>query len=230
MSSVCCESGFWFLVSGFVVQRWIAVSAFLFVTWDSCSARNQKPETVFTMRSRIAISVFVGALLAVGASGAQQQGITKQTLRGYLEKMGLRYVPHPKNADALVVPRSENKHAERLDLYVEIRKEQSLVLTVYPRLRGRYFTLDRATDREKLLQKLLQTNHRSFAAFFVDGQGDIGARFTFTTEDGVAYESFRVALTELLRITDDFTPTLDEFMKKETTTGNTGSTGKEKNP
>ncbi|HEY3137630.1 MAG TPA: YbjN domain-containing protein [Blastocatellia bacterium] len=181
-------------------------------------------------RKRIFLAVLVGTLLTLAVRGAQQQAITNQTLRGYLDKMGLRYVPHPKNSAALVVPRSENKHAERLDLYVEIRKEQSLVLTVYPRLRGRYFTMDRATDREKLLQKLLETNHRSFAAFFVDGQGDIGARFTFTTEDGVAYESFRVAVTELLRIADDFTPTLDEFMKKETTTGNTGSTGKEKNP
>jgi len=167
------------------------------------------------MRSRIAISVFVGALLAVGASGAQQQGITKQTLRGYLEKMGLRYVPHPKNADALVVPRSENKHAERLDLYVEIQKEQLLVLTVYPKFRGRYFNLERASDRQKLLARLLETNHRSFATFFVDGQGDIGARFTFTTENGVGYDSFRVAVTELLRIVDQYTPILDEYMRKE---------------
>lgn len=181
-------------------------------------------------RGRIASVLLTSLILGLVASAAQQQPITTQTLRGYLDKMGLRYVPHPKNSAALVVPRSENKHAERLDLYVEIRKEQSLVLTVYPRLRGRYFTLERATDREKLLQRLLETNHRSFAAFFVDGQGDIGARFTFTTEDGVAYESFRVAVTELLRIADDITPTLDEFMKKETTTGSTGNTGKEKIP
>jgi hypothetical protein len=179
---------------------------------------------------QIGTAVLMCAVLVTYVGASQQQATTIATLRGYLDKMGLRYVPHPKNSAALVVPRSENKHAERLDLYVEIRKEQSLVLTVYPRLRGRYFTLERATDREKLLQKLLETNHRSFAAFFVDAQGDIGARFTFTTEDGVAYESFRVAVTELLRIADDFTPTLDEFMKKETTTGNTGSTAKEKNP
>jgi len=181
-------------------------------------------------KKRIAILLLTSSMLGLVVNAAQQQPITTQTLRGYLDKMGLRYVPHPKNSAALVVPRSENKHAERLDLYVEIRKEQSLVLTVYPRLRGRYFTLERATDREKLLQRLLETNHRSFAAFFVDGQGDIGARFTFTTEDGVAYDSFRVAVTELLRIADDFTPTLDEFMKRETTTGNTGSPGKEKIP
>lgn len=167
------------------------------------------------MTKRIAIALLAFALLAVGASGVQQQAITTQTLRGYLDKMGLRYVPHPKNADALVVPRSENKNAERLDLYVEIRKEQSLVLTAYPKLRGRYFNLARATDREKILQRLLEANHRAFATFFVDGQGDIGARFTFTTEAGVGYDSFRVAVTELLRIADQYTPTLDEYMRKE---------------
>ena len=154
-------------------------------------------------------------MLVIGASGAQQQGITTATLRGYLDKMGLRYVPHPKNPDALVVPRSENKYAERLDLYVEARKDQSLVLTVYPKLKGRYFTLARVADREKMFQRLLEANHRAFATFFVDGQGDIGARFTFTTETGVAYDSFRVAVTELLRISDEYTPILDEYMRKE---------------
>jgi hypothetical protein len=166
-------------------------------------------------KKRLTSALLASLILGPFASAAQQQAVTTQMLRGYLDKMGLRYVPHPKNSAALVVPRSENKNAERLDLYIEIRQDQSLVLTIYPRLRGRYFTLERATDREKLLQKLLETNHRSFAAFFVDAQGDIGARFTFTTEDGVAYDSFRVAATELLRIADEVTPTLDQYMRKE---------------
>lgn len=173
------------------------------------------------MRKKITISVLAAALLAATASAAQPQSITIQTLRSYLEKMGLRYVPHPKNSEAVVVPRSENKRAERLDLYVEARKDQSVVLSVYPRLRGRYFTLERATDREKLFQRMLETNQRSFAAFFVDTQGDIGARFTFTTEGGVSYDAFRVAVTELLRIADEYTPTLDEYMRKEEKPGET---------
>ena len=167
------------------------------------------------MKKGIAISIVAGAMLVVGASAAQQQEITTATLRAYLDKMNLRYVPHPKNPDALVVPRSENKNAERLDLYVEVRKDQSLVLTVYPKLRGRYFTLARVADREKMFQRLLEANHRAFATFFVDPQGDIGARFTFTTETGVAYDAFRVAVIELLRIADEYTPVLDEHMIKE---------------
>ena len=167
------------------------------------------------MKTRIAFSILAATVLAAGASGAQQQGVTTQTLRGYLEKMGLRYVPHPKNPDAVDVPRSENQHADRLDLYVEMREGHSLVLTVYPKLHERYFTLARATDREKMLQRLLEANHRAFTTFFVDGQGDIGVRFTFTTESGVGYDSFRVAVTELLRIADEYTPILDQYMRKE---------------
>lgn len=173
------------------------------------------------MIRRIAISFALLATLMMGASAAQQQTLTIQTLRGYLDKMALRYVPHPKNSNAVVVPRSENKKAERLDLYVEVRKDESVVLSVYPRLRGRYFTLERTTDRERLFQRLLEANHRSFASFFVDGQGDIGARFTFTTEGGVSYDAFRVAVTELLRIADEYTPTLDEYMRKEEKAGET---------
>ena len=168
------------------------------------------------MTKRFIVSLIIGAMLSVcSASAAQQQAMTIETLRGYLDKMGLRYVPHPKNSDAVVVPRSENRNAERLDLYVELRRDKSLVLTVYPKLKGRYFNLARATDREKLLQRLLEANHRAFATFFADAQGDIGARFTFTTENGVSYESFRAGATELLRIADEFTRTLDEYMKKD---------------
>ncbi|MFY9571123.1 MAG: hypothetical protein WAV20_06990, partial [Blastocatellia bacterium] len=79
----------------------------------------------------------------------------------------------------------------------------------------RYFSLARAADREKLLQRLLETNHRAFATFFIDGQGDIGARFTFTTENGLGYDAFRVGVTELLRIADEYTPILEEHMRKE---------------
>lgn len=167
------------------------------------------------MKMQLAISLLVAVLGAATASAVQQQDVTTATLRGYLDKMGLRYVPHPKNTDALVVPRSENKNAERLDLYVEVRKDQSLVLTVYPKLKGRYFTLARTADREKMFQRLLEANHRSFATFFIDQQGDIGARFTLTTEAGVAYDTFRVAATELLRIADEYTPVLDEYMVKD---------------
>jgi hypothetical protein len=167
------------------------------------------------MNRQITISILAAAIVAASASAAQQQGITTATLKEYLDRMGLRYVPHPKNTDALVVPRSENKNAERLDLYVEARKDQSLVLTVYPKLKGRYFTLARTTDREKMLQRLLEANHRSFATFFIDPQGDIGARFTLTTEAGVAYDTFRVSVTELLRIADEYTPILDGYMVKD---------------
>ena len=160
------------------------------------------------------ISVAIASAFLVLVSHAQQR-LTTPTLRGYLDKMGLQYVTHPKAADTLVVPRTKNEHAERLDLYVEIRKDQSLVLSAYAKNNGRYFNLARVNEREKLLQKLLEANHRSFSTFFVDAQGDIGVRFTFTTENGVAFESFKVAVTEVLRIADQYTPILDEFMRKE---------------
>ena len=69
------------------------------------------------MTKRIILLVVVSAVAAFEGRAAQQPPITTQVLRGYLEKMGLRYVPHPKNPAALVVPRAENKNAERLDLY-----------------------------------------------------------------------------------------------------------------
>jgi hypothetical protein len=167
------------------------------------------------MKKRIAIPILAGALLAIAPVRVEQRGITTPALKAYLEKMGLQYVVHPKNANTLVVPRAENDHADRLDLYVEIRQDQSLVLTAYAKSHGRYFNLSRSTSREKMLQRLLEANHRAFSTFFADEQGDIGARFTFTTENGVGFESFRVAVIELLRIADNYTPILEEYMRKE---------------
>jgi hypothetical protein len=166
------------------------------------------------MRRRIGLPILAAALLAL-APAAPQKGLSTQTVKGYLDQMEMPSIPHPRSADTLVVPRSDNANAERIDLYVERRNDQTLVLTAYPKFKGRYFNLSRAADREKLFQRLLETNHRAFATFFVDSQGDIGTRFTFSTEDGVGFDSFRVAVLELLRITDDYVPTLDGFMRNE---------------
>ncbi len=167
------------------------------------------------MRKRIAMPLLACALLALAPVGGAQRGITVEALRGYLDRMGLKYVPHPKSSNALVVTRSGNEHAERLDLYLEIRDDHTLVLMAYGKQQGGYFNLSRAADRERTLQRLLEANHRAFATFFVDGQGDIGARFTFTTENGVGFESFRAAVTQLMRIADEYTPVLDAYMRKE---------------
>jgi hypothetical protein len=166
------------------------------------------------MRKRIAMPILAGALLALAPIGSLQRGITVTALRGYLDKMGLKYVPHPKSSNALVVTRSDNEHADRVDLYLEIRDDHTLVLMAYGKQQNGYFNMSRATDREKTLQRLLEANHRAFATFFVDNQGDVGARFTFTTENGVGFESFRVAAVELLRICDEYTPILEEHMRK----------------
>jgi putative sensory transduction regulator len=169
------------------------------------------------------VTLLAAPLLVGPRVGAQQDGLKLDVVKGYLDKMGLQYVPHPKNADVVVVPSSENENAERVDMYVEVRSDRSLVLTAYPRLGGRYFNLSRALDREKLLLQLVEANHRSFATFFADPQGDIGMRFTFTTEDGVGFEAFRAAAKELLRIADQYTPRLEERMKKEAPAPKPGS-------
>ena len=170
------------------------------------------------MRRRIAIPILAAALLALAPAAPQQpKGISIQTIKVYLDKMEMQSVPHPRSADTLVVPVTDNHYADRIDLYVERRDDQTLVLTAYPKFKGRYFNLARVADCEKLFQRLLEANHRGFAAFFIDNQGDIGARFTFSTEDGVGYESFRASVIELLRISDEYVPTLDGFMRNETT-------------
>ena len=163
------------------------------------------------MNAVVAVLILTSTL----SSLAQQKQVDLKLLREYLDKMQLKYVAHPQNAATLVVPITENRNAERVDLYVEIREDKTLVLSGYPRLRGKYFNVSRAIDRERLLQKLLETNFRSFATFFVDEQGDIGVRFTFTTEDGLGYDGFSISVSEVSRIADEYTKVLDDLIKKE---------------
>jgi hypothetical protein len=166
------------------------------------------------MKKRYLTFLLAFAFLALAQTSYAQEAVTIKQLQGYLEKLGLKYVVHPKNDNALVVTTSENEAAERLDLYIEIRKDQTVVLTAYAKSKGRYFNLSRVAEKEKLFQRLLEENYAGFTTFYIDKQGDIGVRFTFTTEDGVGYEAFNAAVNEVLRIADQFTPKMDEYMQK----------------
>jgi hypothetical protein len=166
------------------------------------------------MKKRYLTFLFTFAFFVSAQASYAQEPVTLKQLQGFLDKMALKYVVHPQNDNALVVTTSENEAAERLDLYIEIRKDQTVVLTVYAKSKGRYFNLSRVAEKEKLFQRLLEENYAGFTTFYIDKQGDIGVRFTFTTENGVAYESFSAAINEVLRIADQFTPKIDEYMQK----------------
>jgi hypothetical protein len=154
------------------------------------------------------------ALIGLAQGASAQEAVTIKQLQGYLDKMALKYVVHPKNDSALVVTTSDNEAAERLDLYIEIRKDRTVVLTVYAKAKGRYFNLSRVAEKEKLFQRLLEENYAGFTTFYIDKQGDIGVRFTFTTENGLGYEAFNSGVNEVLRVADQFTPKMDEYMQK----------------
>src|ERR1051325_10282339 len=79
------------------------------------------------MRRLTAIPMVAAAWLALApATPQQQKGVSTQTVKGYLDKMEMPSVPHPKSADTLVVPRTDNANADRIDLYVERRTDQTI--------------------------------------------------------------------------------------------------------
>src|ERR1044071_7281857 len=123
------------------------------------------------MRPRYLTLLLLITFLGCASSAyAQQEAVTIKQLQGYLDQIGLKYVTHPKNENALVVTTRDNEVAERLDLYIEIRKDQTVILTVYAKSKGRYFNLSRVADKEKLFQRLLEENYAGFTTFFVDRQ------------------------------------------------------------
>ena len=162
----------------------------------------------------IALAAFFPGFLALAPVASAQEKVSLKTVQGYLDRIGLRYAPHPKNDNALVVTTTDNEVAERLDLYIEVRKDDSLMLTCYAKTKGRYFNLSRVADKEKLFQRLLEENYAGFAAFYIDKQGDIGLRFTFTLENGLGYDAFGTAVNEMMRIADQFTPKMEAYMQK----------------
>ncbi len=153
----------------------------------------------------VVVMAAVIAAFAVMAPRASAQGIASEQLVQYLDRMAVTWKRDGQDPRAFRVTKTTGlKSAEWVEIVITNLPDKALVtLRAFPKMGGKFLSLTAARNREALMKAMLQDNATGFGAYFIDGDGDIGFRYVFTTESGVGYESFRVAVKELLRIADE---------------------------
>jgi len=164
------------------------------------------------MKIRVAaLAVVLTAVVAVlpplllSTQRAEAQGVSNQVISTYLNRMGVTWKRHSTDPNAFVVTKTSGlKRASYVEVVItNLAKDDLVTLRAFPQVSGKWLSLSAASDQPGLMKAMLERNATAFGAYFVDDEGDIGFRYVFTTESGLGYESFRVAVNELVRIADD---------------------------
>ncbi len=155
----------------------------------------------------VALTALAAALppLLLSTPPAEAQGVSNQVIANYLNRMGVTWKPHSQDANAFVVSKTTGlTRASYVELVItNLAKDDLVTLRAFPQVGGKYLSLGASGDQRGLMKAMLERNATAFGAYFVDNEGDIGFRYVFTTESGLGYDAFRVAVNELLRIADD---------------------------
>jgi hypothetical protein len=150
------------------------------------------------------IAAIVPALFLV-APTAEAQAVTPQLLAQYLGRMSVTWKLDDKDPDVFRITKTTGlKKAEYIEIVITNIPDKDLVtLRAFPKTGGKFLSLAAVRDQTGLMRAMLKNNSTAFGAYILDASGDIGFRYVFTTESGLGYEAFKVAVTELLRIADE---------------------------
>jgi hypothetical protein len=137
-------------------------------------------------------------------TGPVAAGVAPSLIAQYLGRMNVEWKVDSKDPNVFRVTKTTGlKQAQRVEVIITDIPDNDLVtLRAFPQAAGKYLSLSAASNSTGLMREMLSKNATAFGAYFVDEDGDIGFRYVFTTEDGLGYDSFKVAVTELLRIAD----------------------------
>ena len=159
------------------------------------------------LRVALALGVIAAVVpaLFLTAPRAEAQAVTAQLLAQYLNRTGANWKLDEKDPNVFRITKTTGlKKAERVQIVVTNIPDKYLVtLRAFPKTGGKFLSLAAAQDQAGLMKAMLKNNATAFGAYIVDDDGDIGFRYVFTTEPGLGYEAFKVAVNELLRIADD---------------------------
>ncbi|HEY3246893.1 MAG TPA: hypothetical protein VGK88_01200 [bacterium] len=152
----------------------------------------------------VTTAVAVVALPVLTTAPAADAAMENSVIASFLNRMGVTWKNTKDPNEFLVTKKSSLKNADTIEVYIyNDGKNDEIRLRAYPIVNDKYLGLARSSNQTGLMKAMLNKNETAFGAYFVDGEGDIGFKYVFTTEAGVGYVPFRVVVNELLRIADE---------------------------
>lgn len=96
------------------------------------------------------------------------------------------------------------KNATMLEAVVSVTNDNTINITVYPQVNGKFVNIVKSKHAAALARKLLELNFQTFFYWGADDTDDVYAAYKFTLESGYPEESLRTALASI--------PQLDQFI------------------
>ncbi len=160
---------------------------------------------IFAVVFVLAIVMALVPVVSFRMRTVEAQGVANSVITNYLDRMGVTWRKHSSDANAFVVNKTQGlKRADKIEIIItNLAKDDLVTLRAYPLVGDKYLGLAGSGDQRGLTRAMLERNATAFGAYFIDDDGDLGFRYVFTTESGLGYESFKVAVNELVRIADD---------------------------
>jgi hypothetical protein len=173
------------------------------------------------MRLRI-FSVLLPLVLLIAAPPASAQSTdrdaTRERLRATLASAGAR-------TDVNVAFRQSTKNpynfvgsmttgltnSDSLEIVISVTKADTIGFRVYPHYKGGYINLNRATDPNALMRKLLYFSDQNFLFWGADDTYDVFSGYTVTLESGYPPDAIVVVLRSI-RNTDKFVGQMRPFI------------------
>ena len=163
---------------------------------------------------RKTVSLLMLLLLTCLSSGVTRAAVRNDQIEDYLKRMSVTYSHRADTDNAYVIDYAgRNSNAEHVTVFI-INDEDKHVLDCYAYADLKLQNIKQAKDREVVMARLLQLNYKAFGTFFVDPNGDIGVRYMFTTENGVGFDAFKVAIETLRHVADNATPTINRIIAR----------------
>jgi len=145
-------------------------------------------------------------LLTVTVSVAEISG---DTIAGYLDQIGEDLVyERSDNEFVLLATSQDTVQVPYMFILVDPEMEGCLMVALTPGV-----VPEAGAERTAALETLAQLNwDNTWVKFAADSEtGEVSAMYTFTTENGLGFESFAVMLNVLLGTVDEYWETLEAF-------------------
>ena len=94
-------------------------------------------------------------------------------------------------------------NADSFEIVILVGNQQTIHFRIFPKYKGAYINVDKASDRAGLLRQMVRLSDKNFLYWGADESFDVFAGYNFTLESGFPKESVNVVLNSIKNL-DEF--------------------------